>query len=437
MTGRTTGTASIRGNRVVSCSNPPPPGTGANVHCDTPLKENVTLPKVLRDKAGYHTAAFGKWMLGYNESVGSPNHVGFEVFYGTLHGANGWNYYPPYQWAFNRSQGPDRLVNNELALNVDQTAPGGKPWLCKGVFNQSGHDCSYNQEIYLQEAVSFVRNASQYGKMPFFMYLAFHSPHADDAFHDPKTGYGVPVPTDSPYTNEPWTQAEKNHASMISIIDGYVGQLMSALTECGIENDTLVIFSSDNGATNEGGHSYLFFNSSGPFRGCKACTYEGGIREPMIVRWPGTIHHGVSHYPFAFPDLLPTLAAAAGIDVSTLQGIQGQSVLPTFLGQKQDNHFLYWELVERCDNNDHPTCCSVGRAARMANWKLRWNNGVNSRPELYDLDVDVHEDNDVCAQNQDIALLMIQQAKTMHADDINWPTKVCSHGYKTSCEGNK
>ena len=204
------------------------------------------------------------------------------------------------------------------------------------------------------------------------------------------------VPSDAPYSDRPWPQTEKNHAAMIGHLDADVGKLLDRLRTLGIERDTIVLFSSDNGPHKEGGADPAFFSSAGPLRGFKRAMYEGGIRVPMIVRWPGKVAAGtVNDQVWAFWDMLPTLAEIAGGD--TPEGLDGLSMVPAVLGSTltgrvpRSHEYLYWEFHEG----------GFKQAVRMGDWKavrLRQDGPI----ELYDLKADLGETRDVAADHPDV-----------------------------------
>ena len=178
---------------------------------------------------------------------------------------------------------------------------------------------------------------------PFFLYVAFTVPHAGGWGHTPiGPEHGAPVPTDGEYASRSeWPEVERDHAAVVTYLDAKVGELMGALEALKLEERTLVIFASDNGAHHEGGHSHLFFNSTGGLSGHKRSLYEGGVRSPTMVRWPGTVPAGVSPYRWAFWDVLPTFAELAGLEAP--RGLDGVSIVPTLMGRSQPAHaLLYW-----------------------------------------------------------------------------------------------
>ena len=220
------------------------------------------------------------------------------------------------------------------------------------------------------------------------------------------------VPSDAPYSNEDWPQPQKNHAAMITRMDGDIGKIMALLKESGIDQNTAVFFSSDNGPHREGGARPEFFKSGGPLRGIKRDLYEGGIRVPGIVRWPDRVRPGtVSDQVWAFWDFPPTAAEIAGAKPPA--DTDGISILPALLGEKpKERECIYWEFHER----------RFVQAVRTGNWK-----GVRvgkDRPvELYDLRVDIGEKNNVARAHPDIVAKIESLLKSARTDSEHWPVR--------------
>jgi arylsulfatase A len=326
-----------------------------------PLRaEDVTVAEVLQ-RAGYRSGGFGKWGLGDAGSAGVPIRHGFTEFFGYLHQIHAHTYYPEFLWDNDRKHPLPRNVN------------GGRG--------------EYSADLIAERALRFIR---QHRDQPFFVYAAFTLPHGR-----------FEVPDDEPYAGRDWPQPEKNFASMVTRLDGYVGRIMALLAELNLDRDTIVFFSSDNGGISGEGHDVKRFRSNGPFRGEKGSLYEGGIRVPMIVRWPGRIAaNTTSDVPWAFWDFLPTVAALAGTRAP--DGIDGISVLPTILGGKAAGHersareFLYWEHQQFDRKTSALRTNAMIQAVRMGDWKA-----VRPKPgaplELYDLARDEGETRDVAA----------------------------------------
>jgi arylsulfatase A-like enzyme len=370
MTGLHTGHAYIRGNATVALR-----------------PEDRTVAEVLK-QAGYHNGLVGKWGLGNEHTTGVPQNKGFDDFVGFLDQTHAHDYYTDHLWRYDSATGRDQ--QQTFYENMD-----GKRQL-------------YVHDLFTTAATNFVRihRPDQFNHFqPFFLYLAYTIPHANNE-EGARTGNGMQVPSDAPYSDQPWPQAEKNKAAMITRLDRDVGRLMDRLRELGIEDNTLLFFSSDNGPHKEGGVDPSFFSSSGPLRGLKRDLYEGGIRVPLIARWPGRIKAGqVNDEPWAFWDFLPTAAELAGAPVPA--NLDGLSLLPTLLGQAQTNRheFLYWEFHER----------GFQQAVRMGNWKaLRPQPG---RPlELYNLKTDLGEKHNVAAQNPEVLAKIEECLKTARTE---------------------
>ena len=235
------------------------------------------------------------------------------------------------------------------------------------------HSMAWLRQMVQEQQASASPNAAK----PFFLYEAFTVPHAGGWGHAPsKPEDGAPVPTDLQYAEKNWPDVEKDHAAVITYLDGLVGELVAELKHLGVEKNTLVIFASDNGAHLEGGHDYHFFNSTGGLLGHKRSLYEGGVRSPTMMSWPGTIPAGsVSPFSWAFWDVMPTFAELSGGIPS--QGIDGISFLPTILGKEQSPlPYLFWNWIntgvpplESHGLNPKPNKSSSGYAIRSGVWK--------------------------------------------------------------------
>ncbi|MEZ5426854.1 MAG: arylsulfatase [Pyrinomonadaceae bacterium] len=362
MTGRHQGHAVIRGNNN---------DRGERV----PLgPEDTTIAEVLKT-VGYRTGIIGKWGLGEPETTGVPNRKGFDYFFGYLNQTRAHNYYPDFLWR-----------NTEKV-----TLPKG----------------TYSHDLFTKEAIDFIDREKE---TPFFLYLAYTLPHANNELTR-RTGNGMEIPSDAPYTDESWSPQQKNYAAMVSRLDRDVGRLLDLLKQLKIEKKTIVIFTSDNGPQdkNEGGYDQTLFGSNGSLRGLKRELYEGGIRMPLIVRWPGRIRSGrLSRNVWAQYDLLPTFAEIAG--ASPPKEIDGISMLPALFGKTRPEHkFLYWEFHEG----------GFVQAVRMGKWKAL-RRGLKGKIELYDLAKDVKETTDVAAKNPKIVEKIAAIMQSEHAESKNW-----------------
>ena len=377
MTGLHTGHSWIRGNS------------------DLPLRpDDVTFAELLK-QAGYYTGLVGKWGLGKERSSGVPQKHGFDEFAGFLDQTHAHDYYTDHLWHFD----PNVPFDDWQYLYE----------------NQGGKKALYIPDLFAKASLNFVRThkPDQFNHFrPFFLYLANIIPHANNEEAN-RSGNGMQVPTDAPYSNEPWPQAEKNKAAMITRLDSDVGRLMDKLKELKIDQDTIVIFSSDNGPHKEGGVDPKFFQSAGPLRGSKRDLYEGGIRVPLIVRWPSRIKAAqVSDFVGAFWDFMPALAEVAGEKCPT--NIDGISFLPTLLGRAQTNHheFLYWEFHEK----------GFQQAVRIGDWKaIRPQPG--EQLELYNLKNDIGEKENLADKNPAVIARIEAYLKTARTDSERWPIK--------------
>jgi arylsulfatase len=332
--------------------------------------ETVTLPALLK-KNGYATGAMGKWGLGAPENSGDPAKHGIDHFFGYYCQGHAHNHYPPY--VYRNGQKVDLEGN-------DGSATGKQ----------------YTQDLFEAEAIKFVR---EHKDKPFFLYLPFTIPHLalqvpDDSLAEYKGKF-----EEKPYRGkqyQPHDTPRAAYAAMITRMDRTVGRVMELLKELKLDDNTLVLFSSDNGAIDAyAGTDAKFFGSLANFRGMKGSLYEGGIRVPLIFRWPGRINPGTtSDLPVPFWDLLPTLCNAAGIEPP--KDIDGVSIWPTLTGKGEQkvHEFLYWEFP------------SYGgqQAVRAGKWKaVRQNMSKGpSAIELYDLDTDLSEKKNIAVDNPEV-----------------------------------
>ncbi|NNM28234.1 MAG: arylsulfatase [Akkermansiaceae bacterium] len=300
---------------------------------------DVTVAEKLKE-AGYATGGFGKWGLGNPGSAGVPEKQGFDLWFGYYDQVHAHTYYT------------DHLIRNSEKVPLD-----GK---------------TYSHTPIMAEAFGFIEKHAR-AERPFFAYLAICPPHGKYV-----------VPGQGIYTDEPWSEVDKNYAAMCTLIDTNVGELFKLLARLGIDENTIVFYTSDNGPNRQ----FLErFASNKPFRGIKRQLTEGGLRCPMVVRWPGTIGNGVtSGFAWTHKDFLATACELAGVDPPART--DSVSVLPVLTGRKQEAlRNLYWEI-------HHP----FQQAVRMGKWKgLRF--GTKEPLQLYDLDADPSEANDLAAQH--------------------------------------
>jgi arylsulfatase A-like enzyme len=379
MTGLHSGHTPIRGNKEWK-----PEG-------QWPLPANsYTVAEMLKAR-GYATGAFGKWGLGYIDTEGDPNSQGFDEFFGYNCQSLAHNYYPDHLWH-----------NHEKILIHE---------------NDSCKTGAYSPDLIHHEALVFIE---QNKDKPFFLFYPTTIPHAElfakdeymkmfrGKFEPEKSYRGTDDGPDfrlGAYGSQP--EAHAAFAAMIKELDDYVGEIIAKITELGLERNTIVIFASDNGPHLEGGADPDYFNSNGPLRGYKRDMYEGGIRTPMIVKWPEKVKLGaVSDHISAFWDIMPTLAEITGANAP--EGIDGISFLPELTGRKQKQHeYLYWEFHEQGSKI----------AVRMGNWKaikLNIDKIPQGATELYDLSADEGETTDLSASNPEIVKKMEELMKEAH-----------------------
>lgn len=390
LTGLHTGHTYIRGNREMKDRDGQAPINA----------EAYTIAEMFKAN-GYATGAFGKWGLGYVGSEGDPNKQGFDEFFGYNCQRQAHRYYPQYLW------------HNE------------KKVMLKG--NDTKHKVTFAPDVIHEKALEFIR---EHKDKPFFAYIPIIQPHAellapnDDLFKKydgkyvekpyvaPKKGaeYGSPD-----YDVMEYCSQEKPHATfaaMVSRVDKYVGDIMNLLKDLNLDENTIVIFTSDNGPHIEGGADPEFFNSNADYRGHKRNLTDGGIRVPMIAYWKNKIKAGTtSDFVSAFWDMMPTFADA--IDAKAPKNIDGFSILPTMLGKRQvkTHDFLYWEY-------------QGGVAVRMGDWKairLGVNKNENAKVQLYNVVKDSEELNDVASQHPDLVKKALKIMKREHISNDNFP----------------
>ena len=329
--------------------------------------DQPTVARLLHD-AGYATGGFGKWGLGNPGTTGVAEKQGFDVFFGYYDQKHAHDYYTDY------------LVRNSVDVPYQQS--GKHTW----------EDFSHTR--IADETLKFIEDNKD---RPFFCYAAWTPPHDEWV-----------IPDNTPFSKEPWPVEIKNYAAMVSLIDKDVGRLMEKLKDLGIDDNTLVIFSSDNGANDE---CIEPLGSTGGLRGHKRMLYEGGIRAPFIARWPGKIEPGTtSELLTTFADFLPTAADAIGAPAPS--GTDGISILPTLLGEQQTKRHdsLYFEIYEPY----------FQQSVRLGDWK-GYRLGTKAPLELYDLKSDPAEKHDLAAAHPDIVkkiedIMVAQHTPSPHYD---------------------
>jgi arylsulfatase A-like enzyme len=371
MTGLNAGHSYIRGNADFSLR-----------------QSDRTVAETLKS-VGYTNGLFGKWGLGQEGSDGVPTRKGFDEFFGYLDQHHAHNYFPAF------------LISNESRVPLRNVVPGKGPY-GTGVATTK---LQYSADLILDRALAFIdRNKER----PFFLYFASTLPHANNEARP----NGMEIPDYGAYRDKNWPDQEKGQAAMISRLDSDVGRLMDKLRADGLERRTVVFFSSDNGPHHEGGHDPKFFDDSGPLRGTKRDLYEGGIRVPLIVRWPmfaakGTVCEHVGY----FGDFFATAAAIAG--AACPPRLDSVSLLPSIQGEdsRQAKHAsLYWEFYEGGSK----------QAVRTGDWKGVIRPLGSKNVELYDLRTDVGETKDVASRHPEIVKQILTIARQAHVPSPLW-----------------
>jgi len=339
--------------------------------------EDVTVAEVLK-RGGYATGGFGKWGCGDRGTTGAPELHGFDLFYGYYNQTHAHSFFPNY------------LLRN------------GKKVPLEGNTGDYYEGKQFSHHLIFNESIKFI---CQNKDRPFFCYCAWTPPHGQ---------WGIPddEPAWLEFNDKPWDVGDRRpedakvYAAMVKMVDRQIGDILTLLKELAIEDNTIVFVCGDNGGRGGFGN---FFDPNRHFRGQKGTLYEGGLRIPMIVRWPGRIKAGVvSDHLWYFPDVMPTLSELAGVDPP--DNIDGISIVPTLLGEdvagrEQKLHeFLYWEHREHV-------------AVRMGNYKAV-KPGKNKPFELYDLDGDISERNNIADKHPDILVKMKAYAEQSHTENL-------------------
>lgn len=371
MTGKHTGHTTVRGNTgdggVVGLG-----GKEGRVPLNT---EDITIAEVLKN-AGYATGMTGKWGLGEPNTSGLPNDQGFDEWFGFLNQRRAHNHFTDYIW------------KNKQKYEISK----------EDKFKEE----FYSHNLFTQFSLDFIKRKANKDE-PFFLYIPYLLPHDE---------YEIPTIHEA-YKNKDWTEDEQVHASMVTLIDSDVGKIMSLLDKLEIRENTLVFFTSDNGAAQRWDGR---FDSSGELRGRKRDVYEGGIRTPMIVSMPGTVPEGTTNQtPWYFADVFPTLADFAETDIpSGLDGISQKTVIAkNEMGDSK--RLLYWEFHEQGGK----------QAIRKGQWKLVrldvQEKGFHQDVELYNLEQDKGETNNVAARYPDLVKELISQMDAEHVKSKNFP----------------
>ncbi|MGE5612040.1 MAG: arylsulfatase [Bacillota bacterium] len=371
MTGLHTGHAYIRGNSNVNLR-----------------PQDVTVAEVLKS-AGYTTALIGKWGLGEENTTGVPNQKGFDYFFGYLNQTHAHNSYPTFLY---RNQ--ERIPLRNVVPKEDKVGQG-----------VATTRLDFSNDLFTDEILSFLDRSKD---KPFFLYAAYTIPHANNE------AKGIDVPDQGIYKDKDWPEPQKNHAALITRLDTYVGQILQKLQDLGLDDNTLVFFASDNGPHKEGGNNPEWSHSSGPLRGIKRDMYDGGIRVPMIARWPGKIApNTTTDQVLAFWDFLPTAANLA--QTQPPAHLDGLSMLPTLLGkpQKKQHEFLYWEFHEG----------GFKQAVRMGKWKAV-RLAPNKPLELYDLTTDLSESHNIAKDHPRIIRQIEAYLATARTDSKEFPIRI-------------
>jgi arylsulfatase A-like enzyme len=353
--------------------------------------EDITIPEVLKN-AGYKTALFGKWGLGHEGSEGTPLKKGFDEFFGYMDQHHAHNYYPTFLMDGEKRFPLKNIVSNEGKYG-------------QGVASKK---VEYSHDLIMGRAVKFIEeNKSN----PFFIYLALTLPHANNEAGNK----GMEVPSLYEFADKDWPEPSKGQAAMIRHLDNDIGRLMKLLKAHGIDERTLVFFASDNGPHSEGGHKSAFFDANGQLSGEKRDLTEGGIRVPLLVRWPGKIKAGSkSGHNGGFWDVMATLADITGTEKNLPAQHDGISFANTLLnrGSQEKHDFLYWAFYER----------GSSQSIRMGKWKVV-QQPYYTPARLYNLEDDIAEQKNLASQYPELVSKLQAKMKGAYAPSEKWKFK--------------
>lgn len=381
MTGQHTGHTRVRGNAPRTNRAP-----------QTLLPEDVTVAERLHD-LGYRTSLVGKWGLGDVGDTGHPNRQGFDEFFGFLDQQHAHNHFPDHLW-----RGETRVALKNVIVPIGDSGAG-----------YATTRVEFAGDRFAAEALKFIDANSQ---RPFFLYLALTVPHANNE-RTRKLKDGQEVPDYGPYADRDWSNPLKGQAAMITRMDADIGRLLDRVKELGIDDSTLVLFSSDNGPHKEGGQDPVFFDPNGPVRGYKRDLTDGGVRVPLIARWPGRIPAGKeSQFAGYFGDLYPTFVEVAG--GKPPQDLDGISIVPELLGhsaQQKQHEYLYWEFYEG----------GSSQAVRFGDWKVIRKPFGTGPVQVYNLASDIGEEHDLAEDQPEIAARGVKYMDEAHVTSPLWP----------------
>lgn len=383
MTGKHMGHVSVRGNAI-----------RAKINDQALRKGERTVANVFKD-AGYQTALFGKWGLGEIGSDGHPNRMGFDEFFGVLNQHHAHNFFP--SWLVHNTE---KYPLRNVAEVEDKERGDG--WAREKI--------DYAPDVIFAKSLEWIE---QNKTKPFFLYFSSTMPHANNEASS-ATGDGQEVPDYGIYQDKPWPNPDKGQAAMITRLDAQVGRLLAKLKALGLEQNTLVIFTSDNGPHEEGKNNPKLFNPSGPLRGMKRSLTEGGVRVPFIARWPGRIPAGTtSQHIGYFGDMLATFSELTNQPIPA--GLDSIAVLPLTRkkGEQVAHKYLYFEFYEQGGR----------QSVRFGNWKAIREPMLTGKIQLYDLAKDLGEANNIADAHADVVKQATAYMDEAHVDDPIWQVR--------------
>lgn len=363
--------------------------------------DDVTVPALLQ-KSGYRTGLIGKWGLGDVGAAASglPRKQGFDDFFGYLNQTHAHNHFPDFLW-----RNEDKVSLPNVVTPVGDSGGG-----------YATEAVQFADDLFADEAIRFV---SENQDRPFLLHWCMVTPHANNE-RTRALKNGAHVPDFGPYAEYDWPDQDKGHAAMITRLDAHVGRMLRHLQTLGLDKNTLVVFTSDNGPHNESNHNLSRFNPSGPLTGTKRSLTDGGIRVPAIAWWPGKVKpDSVTDHVAYFGDWMATTAELAGVSIPSDR--DSVSIVPTLLGTpdaQKSHEFLYWEFHE-------------GGFRQAAIYQSRWKGirtgSADARVKLYDLDNDAAEQTDLAGVYPEIAQKISDYLQGARWESDSWPAVWKNH----------
>ena len=401
MTGQNVAHTPVRANQMTIAQ---PDGSVKKIS-RTFKDEEVLVSEVLKE-AGYHTGLVGKWGLGEIDDEGHPNDQGFDYFYGYLNHIHAHNHYPEYLW---RNKEKVKLKNEVIEAECSYCAGFGH----RGEITPLDKRVEYADDLIRDESVAFIERAAKQDQ-PFFLFVSLVSPHANNEAETVDWAHGLEIPSTAEFDSQDWPETAKSYAAMVRHVDNSVATIRAKLEELGLDKNTIVMFTADNGPHEEGGNDPYFHDSNGENRGLKRYLYEGGLRVPTVAWGPGIVAQGVvSEHIAYFGDFMATAAEAANATDKLPANLDSLSFLAELKGAtnvQKKHDYLYWEFYEHVTQ----------QAVRMGKWKAVRIPIITGPIALYDMENDRGETTDVAAAHPEVVAKIDKIMAESHIPSPYW-----------------